>query len=794
MAKPVRQRTTKGSRNSESTPNDNITDPRFANIQIDPRFRLPSKKNTHVKIDKRFAHMLHDERFSSKAKVDRYGRRLPKDSGRKELERLYRVEDEEEHEDEEDNGVAPDEEVKRELRRVERKYDPARDGGFSESSSDESSDEDEDSADEMEEVDAADPADGSGEGGGIPVGEVSSRLAIVNLDWDNIRAVDLMAVFASFAPDPGSLLKVSVYPSEFGKERMEREETEGPPKEIFAKKAAREPEPSYSESEDDEEIDDEEEEEERIKKSLLKEDQGEDFDSAKLRQYQLERLRYYYAVLTCSSNSVAEAIYNSVDGTEYLTTANFFDLRFIPDEVNFSDDKPRDECDRIPDGYRPNEFVTDALQHSKVKLTWDADDKTRKEIQRRAFSGSRADIDENDLKAYLGSDSSEDEAPEPLVIDSTMDSVAADTNFASTTAEPKLSKKEAERQKMRALLGLGAESISHSKSKVSNGPVGDMQITFSSGLSSNPNKGSVFENEPEIEETTAEKYIRKEKERKARRKEKMKAARSGTAVTATDEAPKEIGNADDEPKDLGFDDPFFTAPEDDKAAATTARKEQKRQKRVERAAAEAAASAQQAELELLMIDDNATNENGDTVSRSKVNHFDINEIAKAEKVLKKKKKGKLSAREKAALQAKEKDDFKMDVADPRFGAVFERPEFAVDPSNPRFKGTEGMKALLEEGRRKRAREDDIGGTFEEGVADGLRMGKKMKERNEKAKRSQEGLGGTFEEGVADGLRMGKKMKERNEKAKKSQEGLKKSKQSGDEDLRKLVQRVKGKIK
>lgn len=738
-------------------------DPRFANIQTDPRFRLPSRKNTHVKIDKRFAHMLCDERFSSKAKVDRYGRRLPKHSGRKELERLYRVEDEEEDEvEDEDNTVPPDEEVERELKRAARKHDPARDGNISELSSDEStSDEEDESAEEIDEDDVAETAEGSGEGGSIPVGEVSSRLAIVNLDWDNIRATDLMAVFASFAPDPGSLLKVSVYPSEFGKERMEREETEGPPKEIFAKKVAREPGPSDSESDDDKEIEDEEEEEDRIKKSLLKEDQGEDFDSGKLRRYQLERLRYYYAVLTCSSKSVAEAIYNAIDGTEYLTTANFFDLRFIPDDMDFSNDKSRDECDRIPDGYRPNEFVTDALQHSKVKLTWDTDDKTRKEVQRRAFSGSRADMDENDLKAYLGSDSSEDDAPEPINFDSTLDTeVATDANPTSSSAEPKFSKKEAERQKMRALLGLGAEPTSH-KSRVSNGPVGDMQITFSSGLSSNPKKGSVFENEPEIEETTAEKYVRKEKERKARRKEKMKAARNISAETITGEAPKDTKDAEDEPKDLGFDDPFFTAPEDDRAAATALRKEQKRQKRTERAAAEAAASGQRAELELLMIDDDTTTRNGDTVSRPKVNHFDINEIVKAEKALKKKKKGKLSTREKAALEAKEKDDFKMDVADPRFGAVFERPEFAVDPSNPRFKGTEGMKALLEEGRRKRARKEGEEGTYAGGVADRKRVAKKIrsKEGNEDAGRSKE-----------------------------------KGKKSGEEDLRKLVERLKGKVK
>jgi len=56
-------------------------------------------------------------------------------------------------------------------------------------------------------------------------------------------------------------------------------------------------------------------------------------------------------------------------------------------------------------------IVTDALQHSKVKLTWDMDpeEATRKDAIKRAFSGSRAEIGENDLRAYLGSDSEDDD-------------------------------------------------------------------------------------------------------------------------------------------------------------------------------------------------------------------------------------------------------------------------------------------------------------------------------------------------------------------------------------------------
>ena len=651
--------------------------------------------------------MLRDENFSSRAKVDRYGRRLAKDAGRKELERYYRIKDDnEEEEDDDDNDEGGDgeededrdEEIQQELERFKT-------GGEESSSSSDDSSSDQSELDEAEGDELFGHLHETGGQDGIPDGEVSSRLAVVNLDWDNIRAADLLAVFSSFVPSSGRIMKVSVYPSEFGKERMVREEMEGPPKEIFGQRGSLGPQSDESSSSDEgdleEEAEGDEAEDERIKRSILQEDQGLEFNSAKLRRYQLERLRYYYAVLTCSSVAVAEAIYSAVDGTEYLTTANFFDLRYIPDETDFADDEPRDECERIPDSYKPNDFVTDALQHSKVKLTWDADDGTRKEAQKRAFAGSRADIDENDLKAYLGSDSSEDEVPQPLVADST--SAAAVNSDGTDFKIPQVtnvSKKDAERQKMRALLGLQSEMIASHKSKAKkNASVGDMQVTFSSGLSSELHKVSVFENEPERDETTKEKYVRKEKERKARRKEKSK-QRNDANDTAADPVGRSLASSDGpDPEnpatpDLGFSDPFFTAPSNDKATSTVHRKAEKRQKREQRAVDEAASAAQRAELELLMMDDKT--------NAQEMNHFDINEIAKAEKVAKKKKsKKRLSEREKEALAVKKRDVFEMNVGDERFGDVYRRSEFAIDPSHPRFKGTEGMKQLLEEGRKKR---------------------------------------------------------------------------------------------
>ncbi|KAI1937072.1 pre-rRNA-processing protein esf1 [Ophidiomyces ophidiicola] len=647
---------------------DVITDPRFANIQSDPRYKLPSKKHTRVQVDKRFSRAFHDKDFSKSAAVDRYGRRLHRDDTKKQLEKFYRLD-----EDDVDREISVDrdEEIQKELRRISREdYDPARQGGFSESSSSEESSSDEESevgetADEAEEAELPDRQPGD-----VPLGEVTERIAIVNLDWDNIRAEDLMAVFSSFLPVGGKILRVSVYPSEFGKERIEKEEMEGPPVNIFNKIDTQvELNPEDDDNEEGEE-EKEEEEEEEIKRSILKEDEGHDFDSAQLRKYQLERLRYFYAILTCSSKETAKHIYDSVDGTEYMSSANFFDLRFVPEPTTFTDDIPRDECHRIPDGYKPNDFVTDALQHSKVKLTWDTDDRGRKAAQARAFRGSRKEIDENDLKAYLGSDSSDTE-----------DEALKAANGAQEGDSSKLSKKDAERLKIRALLGLSKEPSVFEKN---NGPIGDMEVTFSAGLTAHTPRDSVFENEPEKQETTKEKYIRKERERKQRRKAKSKAEKTGV-TTKEDDGNSEQRSNDE--KDLGFEDPFFTAPELDLAKVAAQRKEEKRKLRQQRDADEVASAAQRAELELLMVDDKVSN----------IKHFDMNEIERAQK--RARKAGKRQKEKKNEITPA--DDFKIDVNDARFQRLFESHEYAIDPTNPRFKQTDGMKAVLEESRKRR---------------------------------------------------------------------------------------------
>lgn len=64
--------------------------------------------------------------------------------------------------------------------------------------------------------------------------EVGKRLALTNMDWDNLTAVDVLSIFSSMCKGGDMVVsKVEIYPSLYGIEQMKKDTLYGPPKEVF---------------------------------------------------------------------------------------------------------------------------------------------------------------------------------------------------------------------------------------------------------------------------------------------------------------------------------------------------------------------------------------------------------------------------------------------------------------------------------------------------------------------------------------------------------------------------------
>ncbi|KAJ1535449.1 pre-rRNA-processing protein esf1, partial [Cladochytrium tenue] len=288
-------------------------------------------------------------------------------------------------------------------------------------------------------------------------GDYTNRFAVVNLDWDYVKAKDLFKAFSGFAPNGGVIKSVTIYPSEYGKERLAHEAMHGPPKEIFRQ-----------ESEES--------------KPLLQESEDVEFDEENLRKYQLDRMRYYYAVVACDSVATAKAIYDLCDGVEFEKTSNTFNLKFIPNGMDF-DEEPHDTATELPAKYDVLKFATKAIQHSKVELTWDQDDPDRTRLTRRSFSKNQ--LRDMDFQAYVASSGSESESDQG---------------------------ETANLDKYRSLLG-------GLRGDASSDPFGkdkdvDMEITFTPGLTEAATAEKLGQIKERKDETVFEQRMRKQREKK----------------------------------------------------------------------------------------------------------------------------------------------------------------------------------------------------------------------------------------------------------------------------------------
>lgn len=584
-------------------------DARFAGIYSDPKFKNTKTKDHKIKLDSRFSKK--DLEVQHKSKFDKYGRKIKNAQNNRELEDFDKY-FEKEAENDEDSEVNAKTVVDRARGEVPDDYVSSSDE-FTSSDSESSGESEVESEEENEvEIENAKPESG----------DISKNLAVVNLDWDHVKSEDLMITFSSFVPKGGKIERVAIYPSEFGKERMQREEVEGPPKELFQKKNKNKTSKKKKTDDSDSDMDI------GIKDLYEEGDADKDVDSRALRQYQLDRLRYYYAIVYCSDTTTSKAIYDNCDGTEYESTANMFDLRYVPDGMTFDDDV-RDECSILPKNYRPHQFSTDALQHSSVKLTWDETPADRVEVAKRAFT--QKEIDDMDFKAYLASDSDESDGQVDEEAKNKLKSLVGDFGFNSKKETPNDEDEEV-----------------------------DMEITFTPALEGGNEKSS-----EDKEETTIEKIRRKEKERRKARKQKVKEL-------------KQQSKKDKKSK-----------------LKSVNKKHTNDEEEIEKNA------KSKAELELLMDDDDDTETQGTINNKA---HFNMNEILRSEK--EKHKKGRYQKKERIV-----EDTFTPDLEDPRFKEVFEDHDFAIDPTQPEFKGTQAMSKILKErSKRVKNKKRKLGGS------------------------------------------------------------------------------------
>lgn len=188
--------------------------------------------------------------------------------------------------------------------------------------------------------------------GPVPTGEATRRLAIMNVDWDHLKAVDLLGVLLSFKPAAGRVARVTVYCSDYGLERMAEEARLGPG---FLRGGAPPAATTGGGSKEGGGEGGDEEEGSDASSSAASGggsgDEGEEVDQEALRAYEIQRLRYYFAVAECDAVGTAAALYEEVDGLEFEASAAQLDARFVPDDVAFEGRPVRDTAEALPSDY-----------------------------------------------------------------------------------------------------------------------------------------------------------------------------------------------------------------------------------------------------------------------------------------------------------------------------------------------------------------------------------------------------------------------------------------------------------
>eukprot|EP01035_Chromulina_nebulosa_P017274 gene17274-22808_t len=397
-------------------------------------FKKTSKKKQKTKLDDRFTKVLHDNKFKTNSSIDKYGRNNQKDDSVDELNDFYFIEEKSEDHISKSSKLTTEKKTKSDTR-LEYLNKLAR-GEVSDTES------------ESESVDSDTNSISNDEDDGVDeiienklsligqelnpdeediVQDIAStkRLAIMNCDWENVKAVDLMAILQSFCPTGKQVIRVTVYPSDLGLSQMQNEQLHGPQlwdtqndfdaisETVYD--LVESSEPNRSKSGDfvrkdraigivlhDELV-------KRGKARPDNEDSSinddENIDEERLRSYELRKLKYYFAIAETDSSETSDILRNNLDGIELEHSSMVLDLRVVPDDLDLHERTVRDSCDFVPSTYEPPEFIVNALQHTKVECTWEIGE-TQREMKLTNFSLWK-NLQESDLQQYIADSDSE---------------------------------------------------------------------------------------------------------------------------------------------------------------------------------------------------------------------------------------------------------------------------------------------------------------------------------------------------------------------------------------------------
>jgi hypothetical protein len=705
---------------------------RFAAAETHPQFRPMKQKESKVVLDERFSSVLTDPRFQLEGR-DKYGRKgKKKESAKEELKDFYMVEGEEEEakkssqwaksddrsdtgsessSDEDKGKSASDKPDQKSDSKENENEDPASriayltalsrgDFEASSSSDDESDSSQSSDEDDEEEEDPvygnAGVLDPSSKTEEIEISYDSSPYLVVqNMDWQHIRAVDLFSLISSFTT-PGAVKRVQVFQSDFGMERMEKDQLSGPSG-IWKKeknkntKADTEDEEDSDEEEhdvdnkedegstsgaDDSDMEDQEEEKKFKVDTVL---DGSDYDPEKLRAYEASKLKYYFAVVEFLTPDHADIAYREVDGMEFEHSSAAIDLRTLPIEAReevMKDRQMRDEATTVPSNYEPPDFVVSALQQTNIECTWDQGDVERERKLTNYGSAGWQDMNEtDDIKAYLASDGSSDD-----------DSDDGRANKSS---------------KMRKMLGLGSDSEGGESDNDddSSGEDDDSNsddeeamsktikyVPGNKDLEDKIRSKIMSKDESEEELTPWQKYQEK---RKHKQRERRQAARGRKRGGDDKGKGDDDGKSDESVQSASDKDDFFVenkTKKGEKASRDESRSEPKESSKSQ--------PANNEELELLLAGDNDEEQERD---------YDIRGIQRMEKNKGKKLKGSRKRKEDKVAADVSGTGFKVDVRDGRFSAVLDGTDgkFGIDKTDSNYKETSAMRDILAEQTKRR---------------------------------------------------------------------------------------------